>query len=76
MTLSRRALRKVLLEFNCAIGVVLETRLKGQQYDKVTRVLAISWSVESNVDLDKNCRILVLWDSSRVQLVVLTRQIS
>lgn len=45
--------------------------MKQDKFDILKTKLENQWLVDSNVGLSKNCRILLVWDSSRVNVSVL-----
>ncbi len=54
----------------CIIGVVLETRLKHQNLEKVVQKFSSDWRCDHNVHMSKNYRILILRKDDGLDLSV------
>lgn len=68
--LKQASMREVMVQHHCGFGGFLETRLKGDKFIGIKAKLESCWQVDSNVGLSKNCRILLVWDQSLVNVTV------
>lgn len=72
--LKKSELKKIILSQHVTLGTVLETRIRKDSWSNFDRYWKTSCNLDmvSNIDHDKNCRIAVFWDSSKVKVVVLS----